>query len=163
MKRALVKNTGFFFLLFFATSVVAFDFVDKTLDDFIARVVALEDQQSFKPYYQDFIVSLKKLSPAKRKVDLQVLREHARCSLEVKHPEWAQSLKPVAFYEREENNYDIREVRTFLTRYAVYEQFCENKALEHATLWHRVKSYSKHVSSKVTGWVNGLLPQKKTT
>lgn len=162
MKIRVLLGLLFCITLAHANNNVHFDFVDKSLNKFLERVVALDDQKDFKTYYQEFISSLKSLSPIKRKTELQKLRENARCSLEVKHPEWAKSLQPLAFYERN-NDENFDGIRTFLTRYALYDEFCKNKASAHASMWFRFRSYSKHVTTKVTGWFNGLLPQKKVS
>jgi hypothetical protein len=152
--------------MFMYSTLHSFDFVDSSMDGFIQRVVPLDEAQPFKSYYQEFIVTIKKLASTKKKAELQRLRELARSSLEIKHPDWAQQLKPYAFYERDETvgqEKKLKSIRLFLTRYAAYEEFLKYKALEKAGMWSRFKSYSKHVSQKCTGWVSSLIPSKKMT
>lgn len=155
----------FFINLCIPLYIQSFDFIDATIEDFSQRMVPSEDRLAFNSFYQEFIAGLKKISPAKKNAELQHLRELARCSLEVKHPEWSMQLKPYAFYERDEGvgqESQLRSIRIFLTRYALYEEFLKNKALEHAGMWHKFKSYTKHVGSKMVNWFDSLRPSKKT-
>jgi hypothetical protein len=158
-----MKKLVFILILFFPFWICSFDFVDSSLDDFIQRVVPAEDREAFKIYYQEFVNKLKKLTPNKKKAELQRLRELARCSLEIKHLEWAQQLKPYAFYERDEKVFqekELKSIRMFLTRYAAYEDYCKNKAMEQGSMWHKFKSYGKHITSKFTHWF-GFNKQQK--
>lgn len=152
--------------LFFSILIHSFDFVDSSLDAFIQRLVPTEDHHAFKLYYEEFINSLKKLTPTKKKTELQRIRELARCGLEIKHPDWAQQLKPYAFYERDEKaspEKESKSIRMFLTRYAAYEDYCKDKALERAGMWHRFRSYSKHVTTKFANWFGFNQSHQKIT
>lgn len=153
----------FLFLLFFFYPVYSLDFIDKTVDGFIKRVVTTDDAPEFKQFYlgvankkNGYIHKLEKLSQMHKKTELQKIRELALNSLEIKHPEWAQQLKPYAFYERDENGTEaeqLKDIRLFLTRYAAYEEFLKERALAHSTMWNKFKAYSKQATQGCMNWV----------
>ncbi len=154
------------FICFLSSSLIAFEFIDSSLEQFADRVVAVDDRVSFKNFYQDFIAKLQDLTVTQRKNELQRLRELARCSLEIKHADWAVQLKPYAFYERDEDvaqGSQLKSIRLFLTRYAAYEEFLKNRVTQQASIWGRVKTYTAHVSSKVSTWVSSVYTKNKTT
>lgn len=156
-----------FFALLVSSSIKALDFVDASLDGFMKRIVAQDDHKEFKLYYKDFIIkmdALGKSAPTKKDSELKKIRTLAFCSLENMHPDWALQLKPYALYEKGTQGIDtktLHSARVFLTRYGTYDEFLKNKAQAHAGMWYRFKSYSKHVSNKVTGWFTSLNPFKK--
>lgn len=159
MLLCLISNGG-------VALINSFDFIDATLEDFNNRVVPAQERTDFTTFYNGFIRNLESLAPAKKRVELQRVRELGRSSLEVRHPEWANQLKPYAFYERDEKvcqEKELASLRTFLTRNGVYEEFLKTKAFDSAGMWNRFKSYTKHTTAKMTNWVSSWLPQRKTT
>ncbi len=150
------------FLTLSLQNCFSFDFIDSTFDGFSKRIVTAEYQTEFKNYYTNFMKKIDligKNSLVKKNTELCRLRNLAFYSLENKHPEWALQLKPYALYEKDEAdaaNKQSRSIRIFLTRYAVYEEFLKNIAQERAGVWYRLKSYTKHVGSKVVTFFNGF-------
>lgn len=137
------------------------DFISKDFEKFITTVVAKEYQKDYTEYYTRFkktLHNLGKTSVVKKNATVRRLRELACCNLENKHPDWAQQLKPFEPFEKDEkksNEDQLKSIRIFLKRYAVYEEFLKNRAQERASTWYRFKSYSKRVSSKVATFLTG--------
>ncbi len=153
----------FLLFLFFFYPLYSLDFIDKTVDGFIKRIVAPDDAPEFKQFYlgvsekkNGYIHKLEKLSQTNKKNELQKIRETALHSLEIKHPEWAQQLKPYAFYERDEKVAQadqLKDIRLFLTRYAAYEEFLKERALAHSNMWNKFKTYTRHVTQRCVHWM----------
>lgn len=128
-----------------------FNFIDTRFDDFVTRLVPQEDHQSFSFFYQNFLENQKENKF--RKNYLSQLRTNAHCSLSVKHPLWAKSLEPyIGHVFKRKRTDDMSEIRTFLVRYGVYEEFLKQKALRHASVWTKMKSIGRNMKMKVAGW-----------
>ena len=48
------------------------------------------------------------------------------------------------------------QVRSFLTRYGVYEKFLQDKAQQQATVWHKINSYTKNIGNQVAHLTNAI-------
>lgn len=132
---------------------------------FMLNVVAPEDQQAFKAYYQTFCTNLNKKKDEQQAKELQELLTWACKNLETKHPKWASALKPYNYFERTEKNIDVAhrdKVRSFLKLYGVHEQFLKERAQEKASFWHTVKSYTKNVGRQLAQWTNSFRRKKVT-
>ena len=132
---------------------------------FVTSVVAPENQQAFKAYYQTFCTNLNSKKPEQKAKELQDIRELACKNLEIKHPQWAAALKPYNYFERTEKSINVAQrekARKFLTLYGAHEQFLKEKAQEKASFWYTVKSYTKNVGRQISQWA-GSFRRKKVT
>jgi hypothetical protein len=128
--------------------------------DYFMTIVAQEDQEAFKHFYRNFMGSLKTMKAAQKAKALEEVREFACNNLAVKHPLWAQELKPFNYFERSNkkmlNSEQCVQVRSFLTRYGVYETYLKDKAQQHASLWNKVKSYTKNIKNQLAHLTNSI-------
>lgn len=127
---------------------------------FMKHVVAAEYKTTFEQFYKNFTQNLKTIKPEQKARVLQEVRELACNNLAVKHPVWSNALKPYNYFERSNtkmlNAQECTQVRSFLTRYGVYEQFLKEQAQQHASFWHKVKSYSKNVGQQIVQWTGSI-------
>lgn len=138
-------------------NVFTFDFIDKNLNDFVERVVDFEFRKEFFDYYATFIKNtdqLGKNNPSKKKHELSRIRNLALRNLENNDPEWALQIKPY-LHATAENNEQKALIDTFLVRYGAYQEFLKKVAKQRASMWYRVKSYSRHLSSKMVNFFIG--------
>lgn len=127
---------------------------------FMASIVLQEDQEAFKYFYKNYTERMKTMNREQKTKALRELREFACNNLAIKHPLWARELKPFNYFERSNkkllNAQECTQVRSFLTRYGVYEKFLQDKAQQQATVWHKIKSYTKNIGNQVAHLTNAI-------
>jgi hypothetical protein len=122
-------------------------------DYFMKNIVAAEDRTAFEAFYQNFISQVKLMTNEQKAKVLQEIRDSACNNLAIKYPQWSQELKPYNYFERSDkkmlNAQQCVQVRSFLTRYGLYEKFLKEKAQQQASFWCKIKSYTKDVGQQL--------------
>lgn len=142
------------------------EFLDEKRDDFVHRIVDLEDRHAFIVFYEDFVQKQKqrKIKNEKKwKQEVDRILELGRNSLEVKHPVWAQQLQAYSdttIFPLASNDND--RVSLFLFRYGAHEEFLRKKAAKQNSIWTKTCSYGRDVGNTIVSWF-GSWKRSKTT
>lgn len=146
------------FSVSYATQSSSLEFINK--DYFINTIVAQEDKTEFAKFYGTFRDRLMAMNPVDKAKSLQNIRKVACNHLEIKHPQWDSMLKPYNYFERSDkkmlNAKICSEIRSFLVRYGLYEQFLQDKAKKQASFWYQVKAYTKEMKQQVAHWAGSI-------
>ena len=133
--------------LWYQAHASSLSFLSK--DYFMQSIVPQEEHEAFGHFYKNFMTPIDTMKPEHKAKTIQEVREFARNHLEIKHPLWFKELKPFNYFERSNTKtfsaQERAQVRSFLTRYGIYEKFLESKAKP--TIWNNIKSYAKNIGS----------------
>jgi len=135
--------------------------LDDTLDDFLERCSKdLQEQKYFRGYYSAFLEKQsKKRRNGKGRV-LRKLRVEALKNLERHHPKWYKEVEQYVF-DLEEPTREARKARLFLTRFALLQEYREEKLGYNQGWWKKTKGYFKSMGAKVVDLKDRALHRNK--
>lgn len=135
---------------------------DDSLEIFLSRMTSDETEKSeFRGYYSRFLRKQSKVHPERKRGKLQNLRIHALNSIEIKDPSLYQVIEP--FLIDLDIAQESRNIRLYLTRYALFEEFQRRKIIKHSGLWERAKDGVKRFADRVVEAFKEYSPTKKTS
>ena len=132
-------------------------FIPDRFADFLVQIVAVDDREEFTHYYQQFIATRKRTALPERKRYMRAVHERAMCDLEVRQCTWARELQEYIHILQTLECADQKMILMFLTRYGMYLEFLKQKALQHASTWHKVVSYTQNVRNKIVVLADSFL------
>lgn len=144
-----IKFSALVCLTFAMTSVVASSVLNDDLEQFLERCAADKaEQQEFRGYYSRFLDKQSKQRRNSKDRALRKLRSSALNNLERHHPKWYKEVEHYVF-DLEEQTQEARKVRLFLTRFALFEEYREEKLGINQSFWKKTKGYLKSMGTKV--------------
>ena len=165
----MVKNSvkkQLIFLAFFCVASLAGNpalIFEDSLDDFIDRCAKDEDEKiEFRGYYSNFLEKQAKSRRDSKRSHLRRLRSSALKNLERHHPQWYKQVEPFVL-DLAESHADTRNIRLFLTRFALLEEYRELQLKPKEGVWHTTKLYLKSFGSKVATLKDRVLGRKEVT
>ena len=134
--------------------------LDYSLDQFLEKMVAKEDQEQFRGYYSQFLEKQSRKRRNGKQSGLRRLRADALKMIRKEHPEWYKELEPLIL-DLEEQSIEAREARLFLTRFALLQEFQDSKEY-HPGWWDATKTTIKQFGHKVARLKDSALGRKRT-
>jgi len=119
-----------------------------SLELFLSRMSSDEiEKQEFRGYYSRFLRKQSKLHPERKSGKLQKLRISALNSIEIKNPSLYEVIEPYLIdldFAKE-----LRDMRLYLTRYALFEEFKRRNIIKRSGIWERAKDGVKRFADRV--------------
>lgn len=160
-----VKKQVLFFVLLCTQSLMGktVTIFEDSLDEFIDRCAKDEEEKvEFRGYYSRFLEKQAKSRKNEKSSHLRRLRSAALKNLERHHPQWYKQVEPFVL-DLSQAHADTRNVRLFLTRFALLEEYRELQLAPQEGIWHTTKSYLKSFGHKVANFKDRVLGNKEVT
>ncbi len=148
--RGMKKMMFFAVLVATGTSMskVSKNVFEDSLEDFLHRMTNdSKEQAEFRGYYSTFLGQQQKKSDKKRKQYLSKLCKQAYDFLEENDQLGYEQVEPFMGEIEDSSDVQIRKVRTFLIRYAVFQEykqgFMHKVARKGSHIWETTKEYTK--------------------
>lgn len=126
----------------------------QTLEEFVERVVPVDDQAEFNTFYRDINAKHQKKRIDVRQSIRADLQQHALHALEVKKPEWAATIL---------RDTESKSAQVFLTRYGILQEYYQDQAQQTGNMWSKVVAFGKNVKTKSSKVISFFKRDKSTT
>jgi len=160
MKR--IKAIFFATGLFFSMVVLTHPFLDKQVDDFLIRFVAVEHHKTFENYYEKIMNSLKYVDTETKNNTTLYLFHKAFHALKKEHRTWHDEIASYGEQAQVTGDKDkddmIMQYYTFLGRYGAYQEFLSKKVWGEKNerlspgIIAQVGSFFSGLGQTVAGW-----------
>ncbi len=123
-------------------------YLDDSLERFLAEMTSdVQEQEEFRGYYSAFIKKQNRKHTIRKRRKLQNLRIKALNDIEVKFPSLYAQLEP--YLIDLDDSSVCRTQRLYLTRYALFQKFQEQRMLSQMSSWGRTKKYAQKAGNKI--------------
>lgn len=128
--------------------------LNDSLEGFLGHMTQDEsEQREFRGFYSKFLRKQGRYGHHRIRGKLQNLRLSALSSIELKNPPLYKEIEP--FLIDLDFAKDCRNIRLFLTRYALFEEYKRRKAIKTSGMWERFKDGVKRFAHRVRSSFKG--------
>ena len=136
--------------------------LEESLDEFLDRMTHddEDDRIEFRGYYSAFLEKQARRRRNGKQRYLNRLRYSALHVIETEHPAWYKELEPYLF-DLEDQTYEARRARLFLTRFALFQEYLRTKNPEKMGWFDTIRSYGKGFKETVSAFKDRMLGRPK--